>query len=91
VTAPRIDRRRFLGGSALLGLSAALGPAGIATLRHVAVPGAADVSHSGQVPHAHAPRPILAAPEYVTVVLTRRTTAGVPYREAVARRVPGSP
>jgi hypothetical protein len=91
VTAPRIDRRRFLGGSALLGLSAALGPAGIATLRHVAPPGAADVSHRGQVTHVHTPRPILPAPDYVTVVLTRRTPRGVPYLEAVARQVPGPP
>lgn len=89
MTAPRIDRRRFLGGTALLGLSAVLGPAGVSSLRRTtAPPGSADLAHVGQLPHDHAPRPILPAPRYVTVVEMRRTPAGVPYPAAVARPAP---
>lgn len=89
MTAPRIDRRRFLGGSALLGLSAAMGSAGLAALRRTAAPpGSGDLVHAGQVAHVHRPRPILLAPRYVTVVEIRRTPGGVPYRAAVARAAP---
>ena len=89
MTAPRIDRRRFLGGTALLGLSAVLGPAGVAAPRRTtAPPGSADLPHVGQVPHDHTPRPILPAPRYVTMVEMRRTPAGVPYPAAVARPGP---
>jgi hypothetical protein len=83
VTDPRIDRRRLLEGTALLGLSAAMGPAGIMALRRTApLRDASDV---------HAPRPILPAPDYVTVVRTRRTPRGVPYQEAVMLQVPAAP
>ena len=89
MTAPRIDRRRFLGGTALVGLSAGLGRAGVAALRRTsAPPGSADLAHVGHVPHDHTPRPILPAPRYVTVVEMRRTPAGVPYPAAVARPAP---
>jgi hypothetical protein len=83
VTDPRIDRRRLLGGTALLGLSAAMGPAGILALRRPAPLRPAST--------VHAPRPILPAPEYVTVVQTRRTPRGVPYLEAVSRQVSATP
>jgi hypothetical protein len=85
VTEPRIDRRRFLGGTASLGLAAALGPAGLVAIRRTAPPGSPDVSHAGASPHVHPPHPVLPVPEYVTIVETRRTPAGVPYLEAVAR------
>jgi hypothetical protein len=80
-----MDRRRFLGGSALLGVAAALGPAGLAALRRVAPPGAPDLAHPGQLPHVHPPHPVLPAPVYVTGVVRRRTPGGVVYLEAVAR------
>jgi hypothetical protein len=84
-----MDRRRFLAGTALLGLGAALGPAGLVAIRRTARPGAPDLAHTGQVPHTrthtHAPHPILPAPVYVTVVETHYTPAGVPYLAAVAR------
>jgi hypothetical protein len=79
-----MDRRRFLGGAALLGASAALGPAGVLALRRAAPPGSADLTHAGQGAHAHAPRPVLSAPAYLTVVETHRTPRGVPYLAAVA-------
>jgi hypothetical protein len=79
-----MDRRRFLGGAALLGASAALGPAGVIAVRRAAAPGSPDVTHSGQGAPAHAPRPALSAPEYVTLVETHRTPLGVPYLAAVA-------
>jgi hypothetical protein len=85
VTDPRLDRRRFLGGTVLLGLGAALGPAGLVALRPTARPGGSDLSLAGHVPHTHASHPILPAPVYATVVETRRTPAGVPYLAAVAR------
>jgi hypothetical protein len=87
VTDPRLDRRRFLSGTVLLGLGAALGPAGLVALRRTARPDGSDLSHAGQVPHTHASRPILPAPVYATVVETRRTPAGVPYLAAVARPI----
>jgi hypothetical protein len=83
VTDPRIDRRRFLGGTALLGLSAAMGPAGILALRRTAP--------LRDAPDVYAPRPTLPAPKYITVVRTRRTPRGVPYLEAVTRQVPATP
>jgi hypothetical protein len=80
-----MDRRRFLAGTAMLGLGAALGPAGLVAIRRPERPGGPDLAHMGQVPHSHASHPILPAPVYVTVVETRHTPAGVPYREAIAR------
>jgi hypothetical protein len=80
-----MDRRRFLAGTAMLSLGAALGPAGLVAIRRTARPGGPDLAHAGQVPHAHAPHPILPAPVYVTAVETRHTPAGVPYLAAVAR------
>ena len=88
MTTPTFDRRRFLGGAAALGAAAVLAPAGVVTLRSTARPGSADVVHAGALPHVHRPRPILPAPHYVTVVETRTTPGGVPYRAAVARPAP---
>jgi hypothetical protein len=88
MTDPRIDRRRFLGGTALLGVAAALGPAGLAALRRIPPPGDSDLVHAGQVAHVHPAHPILPVPEYVTTLERRRTPAGVPYLEAVARPAP---
>ncbi|MDP9327498.1 MAG: hypothetical protein M3P10_04740 [Actinomycetota bacterium] len=85
MTEPRLDRRRFLAGTAVLGLGAALGPAGLVAIRRTAPPGAPDLAHAGQVRHAHATHPILPAPVYATAVETHRTPAGVPYLAAVAR------
>ena len=87
MTDPRIDRRRFLGGTALLGMSAILGPAGLAALRRLPPPGDPGLAHAGQVAHAHTAHPALPVPTYVTVLERRRTPAGVPYLEAVARQV----
>jgi FtsP/CotA-like multicopper oxidase with cupredoxin domain len=84
---PRINRRRFLGGSALLGVAAVLGPAGLAALRRIPPPGGPDLAHAGQVAHVHPAHPTLPMPRYVTTLERRRTPAGVPYLEAVARRV----
>ena len=85
MTAPRLERRRFLGGTALLGVAAVLGPAGLAALRRIPPPGSPALVHAGQMAHAHPAHPSLPAPEYVTTLERRRTPAGVPYLEAVAR------
>ena len=87
MTDPRFDRRRFLGGTALLGVAAVLGPAGLAALRRIPPPGAPDLAHAGQVAHVHPAHPTLPVPRYVTTLERRRTPAGVPYLEAVARPV----
>ncbi len=68
-----MDRRRFLGGAAMLGAAAVMGPAGIAALRSAGARSAAP--------------PVLPAPRYRTVVETRHTPAGVPYLAAVARPI----
>ena len=87
MTDPRLDRRRFLGGTALLGVAAVLGPAGLAALRRIPPPGGPDHTHAGQMSHVHPAHPTLPAPRYVTTLERRLTPAGVPYLEAVARRV----
>ena len=89
MTTPRFDRRRFLGGAALLGVSAVMGPAGLVALRRTERPGSPDLTHAGQRSHAHPPHPILPTPRYVTVVQTHRTPAGVPYLAAVAMPLSG--
>ena len=87
MTDPRFDRRRFLGGTALLGVAAVLGPAGLAALRRIPPPGGPDLAHAGRPALVHPAHPSLPVPRYVTTVERRRTPAGVPYLEAVARRV----
>jgi hypothetical protein len=87
MTDPRFDRRRFLGGTALLGVAAVLGPAGLAALRRIPPPGGPDLAHAGQMAQVHPAHPTLPVPRYVTTLERRRTPAGVPYLEAVARPV----
>ncbi len=87
MTDPRFDRRRFLGGTALLGVAAVLGPAGLAALRRIPPPGGPDLAHAGQTAHVHPAHPTLPVPRYITTLERRRTPAGVPYLEAVARPV----
>jgi hypothetical protein len=93
VTDPRIDRRRFIGGAAMLGAAAAMGPAGIAALRSagarsVGPPGGPpDPVHVVGLPYVHPPHPVLPSPRYRTVVETRHTPAGVPYQAALARPI----
>ena len=92
MTDPRIDRRRFLGGAAVLGVAAVMGPAGFAAMRtagarSVAPPGSPDLAHMLDPSHVHPPHPVLPAPQYRTVVETRHTPNGVRYLAAVARPV----
>ncbi|MEO8292434.1 MAG: hypothetical protein ABI635_04790 [Actinomycetota bacterium] len=78
MSGPRVSRRRFLAGAAVLGAGAALASAGGVAIRGAARP-------AGPDPQAHTSRPILPAPAYITVVEARRTATGVPYLAAVAR------
>jgi hypothetical protein len=87
-----MDRRRFLGGAAMLGAVAAMGPAGFAALRSagartVPAPGASDTTHVADPPNVHPPHPVFPVPRYRTVVETRYTPARVPYLAAVARPI----